>query len=125
MFRSICRQLKPVTHQLSQSNLNTLSMRNAGSLLFEMRSGRVGKIKLDSQKEFEKILERTGSMGLVAEDAPDGEEEVAIVTKVEDISSKVVYQLVYAADEAEGYDQEMYDDTDEQMEDEEVQMNPK
>lgn len=49
-------------------------------------------------------------MGLVAEDAPDGEEEVPIVCKVEDIQKQVVYQLVYAADEAEGYDNEMYDD---------------
>eukprot|EP00484_Ammonia_sp_Unknown_P002058 CAMPEP_0197022608 /NCGR_PEP_ID=MMETSP1384-20130603/3438_1 /TAXON_ID=29189 /ORGANISM="Ammonia sp." /LENGTH=121 /DNA_ID=CAMNT_0042450677 /DNA_START=104 /DNA_END=469 /DNA_ORIENTATION=- len=108
MIRSICRSLKPIHHQLNQHNLTTLSMRNA-TLLFEMRSGRVGKIKLESQKEFDKILERTGSMGLVAEDAPDGEEEVSVVTKVEDINKSVVYQLVYAADEAEGYDNEMYD----------------
>merc|ERR1712048_389488 len=96
------------------SSLSTMSMRNA-LLLFEMRSGRVGSVKLDSQKEFDKILERTGSMGLVAEDSPDGEEEVQVVTKVEDIDKEVVYQLVYAADEAEGYDDqnEMYDDMDE------------
>ena len=57
MMRTICRRLKPIHHQISHNNLNTLSMRNA-TLLFEMRSGRVGKIKLDSQKEFDKILER-------------------------------------------------------------------
>merc|ERR1719385_300930 len=111
MMRSICRHLKPVHQQLTHSSLSTLSMRNA-SLSFEMRSGRVGKIKLDSQKEFDKILERTGAMGLVAEDAPDGDEEVPVVSKVEDIQKGVVYQLVYAADEAEGYDNEMYDDMD-------------
>ena len=60
-------------------------------------------------------------MGLVAEDSPDGEEEVSVVTKVEDIDKEVVYQLVYAADEAEGYDDqnEMYDDMDESQMDEE------
>eukprot|EP00483_Globobulimina_turgida_P009699 UN09718 len=120
MFRSICRQLKPIQHQLSHCNLNTLSMRNA-TLLFEMRSGRVGKINLESQKEFDKILERTGAMGFVAEDAPDGDEEVSIVTKVEDVTKQVVYQLVYAADEAEGYDNEAYDEMDEQT-DEDAQM---
>merc|ERR1711971_394259 len=111
MMRSICRYLKPVHQQLTHNSLNTMAMRNA-SLSFEMRSGRVGKIKLESQKEFDKILERTGAMGLVAEDAPDGDEEVPIVSKVEDINTKVVYQLVYAADEAEGYDNEMYDDAE-------------
>ena len=56
-------------------------------------------------------------MGFVAEDAPDNEEEIAIVSKVEDINKSTVYQLVYAVDEAEGYDNEMYDDMDEsQME---------
>ena len=69
------------------------------------------------------IAHRTGSMGLVAEDSPDGDEEISIVTKVEDINKSTVYQLVYAADEAEGYDNELYDDMDEQMED--VQMNEK
>ena len=49
-------------------------------------------------------------MGLVAEDAPDGEEEVPVVCKVEDVTKGVVYQLVYAADEEQGYEQEMYDD---------------
>ena len=57
MLRVFCRQLKPIHQQISRNNLNTLSMRNA-TLLFEMRSGRVGKIKLESQKEFDKILER-------------------------------------------------------------------
>eukprot|EP01084_Bolivina_argentea_P013546 25432_1 len=118
MFRSICRQLKPIQYQLSHySNLNTLSIRNA-SLSFEMRSGRVGKIQLESQKELDKILERTGAMGFVAEDSPDGEEEIPIVTKVEDVTKDVVYQLVYAADEAEGYDNETYDDMEEPVEDE-------
>merc|ERR1712228_857652 len=98
-------------------------MRSASTLLFEMRSGRVGKIKLESQKEFDKILERTGSMGFVAEDAPDGDEEVSIITKLEDISQKVVYQLVYAADEAEGYDNEMYDDMEEGEGEGEARMN--
>merc|ERR1719410_1912883 len=116
MLRSLTRHLKPIHNQLSHHNLNTLSLRNA-SLLFEMRSGRVGKLKLESQKEFDKILERTGAMGLVAEDAPDGDEEVPVVSKVEDINSKVVYQLVYAADEAEGYDNEMYDDAEQGDED--------
>merc|ERR1719273_2585075 len=110
-MRSICRHLKPIHQQLTHSNLSTLSTRNA-SLSFEMRSGRVGKLKLDSQKEFDKILERTGAMGLIAEDAADGDEEVPVVSKVEDINTKVVYQLVYAADEAEGYDNEMYDDAE-------------
>merc|ERR1711997_750228 len=123
---SICRQLKPIHYQISNHHLTAVSMRNASSLLFEMRSGRVGSVKLDSQKEFDKILERTGSMGLVAEDSPDGEEEVSVVTKVEDIDKEVVYQLVYAADEAEGYDDqnEMYDDADESQMSEE-QMNQK
>merc|ERR1712241_84942 len=103
MLRSISRQLKPIQYQISSYNLTALSMRNA-TLLFEMRSGRVGSVKIESQKEFDKMLERTGSMGLVAEDSPDGEEEVQVVTKVEDIDKEVVYQLVYAADEAEGYD---------------------
>ena len=43
-------------------------------------------------------------MGMVAEDAPDGEEEISIVTKVEDINKSTVYQLVFAAEEAEAYD---------------------
>lgn len=62
MLRVFCRQLKPIHQQISRNNLNTLSMRNA-TLLFEMRSGRVGKISLDSQKEFDKILERYNNIG--------------------------------------------------------------
>ena len=59
MLRSICRQLKQpmIKNQISHYNLNKFSQRNA-TLLFEMRSGRVGKIKLDSQKELDKIFER-------------------------------------------------------------------
>ena len=58
MIRSICRQLKPIHRSLSTVNtLNTLSIRNA-SLLFEMRSGRVGKVTIDTQKELDKIFER-------------------------------------------------------------------
>lgn len=60
-------------------------------------------------------------MGLVAEDSPDGDEEISIVTKVEDINKSTVYQLVYAADEAEGYDNELYDDMDEQMDEGQIE----
>ena len=35
-----------------------ISIRNATTLLVELRSGRVGSIKMDTQKELDKLLER-------------------------------------------------------------------
>ena len=45
---------------------------------------------------------RTGSVGLLSEDAPEDADQVNLITKVDSIKDDVVYQVAYAADEAEG-----------------------
>jgi len=85
------------------------------NLQIELRSGRVGRMNVANQQELDKLFERSGSLGLVAEDTAEEEggneneaPEVPIVTKIDQIGDGVVYQLAYAAEEGEAF--EDYDD---------------
>merc|ERR1719419_1864970 len=77
----------------------------------ELRSGRVGKLKIESQADLEKLLERSGALALV--EGEDQEEPVVLNTKLENLKSKPVYHFAYGYDESEIYDE---DDEEEDLE---------
>ncbi|ETO33709.1 hypothetical protein RFI_03393 [Reticulomyxa filosa] len=97
----------------------TYSVRTATTLVLELRSGRLGQFKLNSQTDLEKLLDRTGSIGLVADEEPaeeEGEEEevVPIVANIEEIQKDKVYLLAYGAEEGEGFEEsDFHPDLDE------------
>ena len=64
---------------------------------------------------------RTGAIGIIPEDIPDDVEEIPVVTEVDKIQKGVVYQMCYASDEADAYDEAMDEDVDES----EYQAQPK
>mmetsp|Transcript_48940 Transcript_48940/g.60157 ORF Transcript_48940/g.60157 Transcript_48940/m.60157 type:complete len:123 (+) Transcript_48940:1664-2032(+) len=122
MFRPISKILPIAQKSLMNTSkqLNYNSMRYA-SLLLELRSGRLGKIEVETTKDLIKIFERTGAIGIIPEDIPDDVEEIPVVTEVDKIQKGVVYQMCYASDEADAYDEAMDEDVDES----EYQAQPK
>jgi len=91
------------------------------SVMIGLRSNRLGKIKIDSQKDFEKLLERVGALGLTPEVQKDTEEEeedtVNVVTQFEELKENAIYLTASAADE--GDDLPDYDEMAEEEEEEE------
>merc|ERR1719251_374285 len=76
-------------------------------LKLELKSGRIGNVELASQADFDKLLDRCHSVGLV-EDTED--DPVTIITSMNSIDTKKTYQLAYGFDESEVFDDEFEDE---------------
>merc|ERR1719447_734279 len=83
----------------------------ATTLKLELKSGRIGKIELNTQDDLDKMLDRCYSVGLV-EDSED--DPISVVIDVTKVDSKKTYQLAYGFDESEVFDDEEYSEGEEE-----------
>jgi len=99
------------------SRFSTLARRPAQRLFstavkLELKSGRIGLLKLQDQEDFDKMLHRSSGLGLVA----DAEEDpIDIITSIGDLQKDTVYHLAFGFDEQDVFDEEdMEEDGEEQ-----------
>ena len=96
----LCCDVSQMSMKAMRPALCSIAMRHK-SVSLELRSGRVGKMNVKDQESLDKLFERTGALGLVTEDAGE-EEEVQIMTKLDELNKDQVYQIAYGADEGDG-----------------------
>jgi len=76
----------------------------------ELKSGRIGLIKLQDQADLDKMLTRSSSLGLVA----DAEEDpIDIITSLGDLQKDTVYHLAFGFDEQDVFDEEDFEEGEE------------